>query len=165
MAPHRRVQPAEVGQYCGQAAGEPCGLSDLEACQQVLLGLMVLALFQEEPRGLRLSITYGIHIYCIMGRRALLDYPRVDRVRYPPGVLRKLAEKHAVAPEEVRAALLDPSATARRVGDRRYQVLGRTEAGRYLVIFFDLEPDHTSVVVSAREMTESERLYYRRRAK
>ncbi len=41
-----------------------------------------------------------------------------------------------------------------------YAALGRTGAGRYLIVFFVRKPDGRALVVSARTMTDAERKRY-----
>ena len=52
---------------------------------------------------------------------------------------------------------------ARRVrGENRYQVIGQTAEGRYLLIILDHEGHGVSYVVTAREMDSDERRQYHR---
>jgi hypothetical protein len=50
-----------------------------------------------------------------------------------------------------------------RPGEDVYAALGRTEAGRYLVIFFVYKKDRRVLILSARDMTDSERRRYGRK--
>ena len=49
-----------------------------------------------------------------------------------------------------------------RAGEDVYGAFGQTEAGRYLVVFFVHKKDGRALVVSARDMTHSERRLYER---
>ena len=44
-----------------------------------------------------------------------------------------------------------------------YRALGQTESGRYLAVFFIYKKTHEALVISARDMTDSERKQYARR--
>lgn len=50
-----------------------------------------------------------------------------------------------------------------RRGEDVYAALGQTEAGRYLIVFFIVKARHHALVLSARDMTQSERRRYERR--
>ncbi|MEK7278270.1 MAG: BrnT family toxin, partial [Chloroflexota bacterium] len=50
-----------------------------------------------------------------------------------------------------------------RPGEDVYAALGRTNAGRYLTVFFVYKKDQRALVISAREMTRPERKAYERR--
>jgi uncharacterized DUF497 family protein len=41
--------------------------------------------------------------------------------------------------------------------------LGRTEAGRYLILFFIHKPDHRILILTARDMTVAERRRYEKK--
>jgi uncharacterized DUF497 family protein len=74
----------------------------------------------------------------------------------------KLARKHGVTRDEVREVLRDRKTKYRFVekgherGEDVYAALGRTGAGRYLIVFFVRKPDGRALVVSARTMTDAE---------
>jgi uncharacterized DUF497 family protein len=78
----------------------------------------------------------------------------------------KLARKHGVARDEVRQVLRDRKTKYRFVekGHERdedvYAALGRTNAGRCLIVFFVRKPEGRALVVSARTMTDTERKRY-----
>lgn len=44
-----------------------------------------------------------------------------------------------------------------RTSEDVYAALGRTEAGRYLIVFFVRKKDGRALIVSARDMTQAER--------
>ncbi|MFH1635338.1 MAG: BrnT family toxin, partial [Chloroflexota bacterium] len=48
-------------------------------------------------------------------------------------------------------------------GEDMYTVLGQSEAGRYLIVFFIFNPANRALIISARNMNRSERRYYERR--
>jgi uncharacterized DUF497 family protein len=51
----------------------------------------------------------------------------------------------------------------RRQDEDLYGAYGRTEAGRYLTVFFIYKPGNLALIVSARNMDEKERKRYGRR--
>lgn len=77
----------------------------------------------------------------------------------------KLAKKHHVEVFEVEE-LFDAEPRIRFVenGDRHgedvYAALGRTEAGRYLIVFFVRKRDGRVLPLSARDMTPAEKRRY-----
>jgi uncharacterized DUF497 family protein len=80
-------------------------------------------------------------------------------------VIDKLAWKHHVETEEVEEAL----ATAHRFrfietgdveGEDLYVAIGRTAAGRYLILYFVYKTTKEALIVSAREMTRKEKKSY-----
>lgn len=72
---------------------------------------------------------------------------------------------HGVKPAEVEEVLWDDPWIEKRRGSQRYQVFGQTASGRYLLVILDREYDGIFYVVTARDMTRSEKQYYRRRQK
>jgi uncharacterized DUF497 family protein len=78
----------------------------------------------------------------------------------------KLASKHDVQREEIGQVLTNRKTMFRFVekGHRRgedvYAALGRTGAGRCLVVFFVRKEDGRAMVVSACTMTQSEKRRY-----
>jgi len=77
----------------------------------------------------------------------------------------KLWRRHRVSTEEVEEAL--HSSTRIRFiekgdvkGEDVYAALGRTRAGRYLITFFIRKADNSALVISARDMSKTERKYY-----
>ena len=80
-------------------------------------------------------------------------------------VVDKLAWKHNVTTDEVEEAL----AAARRFcfietgdveGEDLYAAMGRTAAGRYLIIYFVYKTTREALIISAREMTRKEKRSY-----
>jgi len=76
--------------------------------------------------------------------------------------VQKLLQKHAVDQAEV-GEVFNTSPRFRfvekghRVGENVYAALGQTAAGRYLIIFFVHKTDGRALILSARDMTDSER--------
>jgi uncharacterized protein len=74
----------------------------------------------------------------------------------------KLAEKHEVSRREVES-LFKNRPRFRKIGrgdvagEDLYTAMGRTEFGRYLIVFFIYKRSQEALVISAREMTTKER--------
>jgi len=90
---------------------------------------------------------------------------RIDGIIWLEDVIDKLERKHAVKQEEVKQLLSShPRFRFVEKGQRRgedvYSAMGRTEAGRYLTVFFVLKKANRALILSARDMTESERKRY-----
>ena len=85
-----------------------------------------------------------------------------------PQIIDKLAWKHNVMPEEVDQILFGKP-FYRKVqkghipGEDVYAALGRTNAGRYLIVFFIYKPNREALVLSARDMDKKERRQYERK--
>ena len=82
-------------------------------------------------------------------------------------VVEKIAVKHGLTPEEVEEAFRGKPKFKRgpkgqRHGERSYYCLGRSDAGRYIFVFFVLKKGGKALIVSARDMTDAERRYYER---
>jgi len=80
----------------------------------------------------------------------------------------KIWIKHHVSTEEVEE-VLQSSPKVRFIeegdvnGEDMYAAMGRTENGRYLIIFFISKKKGNALVVSAREMTKKERKVYEKK--
>jgi len=92
----------------------------------------------------------------------------VNDIIWLPHIIDKLAWKHHVTPEEAEEVLFGHP-LYRRVqrghvpGEDLYAALGRTDAGRYLIVFFIYKPTRKALILSARDMEEKERRQYERR--
>ena len=83
-------------------------------------------------------------------------------------IVSKLWTKHQVEPHEAREVFEDAPhfrlvEKGHRAGEDVYAALGRTDGGRYLVVFFVSKGDGRALIVSARDMMDSERRRYGRR--
>ncbi len=93
---------------------------------------------------------------------------RIADIIWLPHIVDKLVVKHQVAPEEVDEVLFSRP-LYRKVqkghvpGEDVYAALGRTEAGRYLIVFFVYKKTHEALVISARDMDRKEQRLYERR--
>ena len=77
-------------------------------------------------------------------------------------IIEKLEQKHHVQQYEVREVFANsPQFHLVEKGHRRgedvYAALGQTAAGRYLIVFFIYKKDKRAFVLSARDMTRTER--------
>ena len=85
-----------------------------------------------------------------------------------PQIIDKLAWKHNIMPEEADQILFGKP-FYRKVqkghipGEDVYAGLGRTNAGRYLIVFFIYKPNREALVLSARDMDKKERRQYERK--
>ncbi len=93
---------------------------------------------------------------------------RVIDIIWLPHIIDKLAWKHGVEPEEVDQILFgDPF--FRKVqkghvpGEDVFAALGRTDVGRYLIVFFVYKTTREALILSARDMDAKERKQYGRR--
>ena len=82
-------------------------------------------------------------------------------------IVQKIAQKHAVQREEVRQVFTNRNRPrfrfvekGHRMGENVYPVSGRTDAGRYLIVFFIHKKDSRALILSARDMTDGERRRY-----
>ena len=83
-------------------------------------------------------------------------------------IIDKLVREHGVEEHEVKEVLASrPQFRFIEKGHRKeenvYSALGQTASGRYLVVFFVYKKDKRALILSAREMTKSERRLYEQR--
>ncbi|MBM3211315.1 BrnT family toxin [Candidatus Poribacteria bacterium] len=80
-----------------------------------------------------------------------------------------ILSKHDVTIEEVIEVFFNseepPLIKRSTKGGKRYLAQGRTEAGRYLIIAFERKQHESIAVVTARDMNERERQWYREKGK
>jgi uncharacterized protein len=82
------------------------------------------------------------------------------------GVVDKLAWKHAVTTDEMDQVFGHSGRRFRFIetgdieGEDLYAVLGRTETGRYLIVYFVHKVTDEALIASAREMTKQEKKFY-----
>jgi hypothetical protein len=80
-------------------------------------------------------------------------------------IVEKLAWKHNVLPSEVEEVLGGDCKFFRKErgkveGEHLYNALGKTEAGRFLSVFFVRKLQDKALIVTARDMNNSERKRY-----
>ena len=83
-------------------------------------------------------------------------------------IVEKLQWKHGVLPEEVREVFNNNPKfrfveKGHRPNENVYFAMGKTDSGRYLIVFFVHKQDKRALVLSARKMTQSERRQYERK--
>ena len=86
----------------------------------------------------------------------------VDDFVWLPDIIDKLIAKHRVTQDEVEEVFFNGPRFRRvesgnRVGEDVYTACGRTDDGRYLIVFFILKPDNLALILSARDMDRMER--------
>ncbi len=95
---------------------------------------------------------------------------RVTGVIWLRDIVDKISWKHHVATEEVEE-VLNHSPLYRFIemgdvaGEDLYSALGRTEAGRYLIVFFIHKATGEALIVSARNMNKTEKRLYAKQKK
>lgn len=94
---------------------------------------------------------------------------RLHEVIWIDSFVDKLAAKHGVETDEVEQVLFSKphvrrSQKGRVKGEDLYAAYGRTDGGRYLIVFFIRKHQTSALPISARDMTDSERRYYERQA-
>jgi uncharacterized DUF497 family protein len=83
-------------------------------------------------------------------------------------VIDKLLWKHHISELELRQVFNNGPKIMRMEkgkikGEDLYVALGRTDAGRYLVVFFIMKTSKEALIVTARDMTEKERRRYEKK--
>ena len=92
----------------------------------------------------------------------------IDEVVWLDTVVDKILRKHGVPESDVEEVLWNAprfrwQEKGLRAGEDVYAAYGRSDSGRYLVIFFILKAEHSALVVSARDMDSKERRHYGRK--
>ncbi len=83
-------------------------------------------------------------------------------------IVEKIERKHHVTQYEIREILRSSShfrfvEKGHRRGENVYSALGQTSAGRYLIVFFVRKKTQQALIVSARDMSDSERGRYEKK--
>lgn len=86
----------------------------------------------------------------------------IEELVIDPQVEEKLAVKHRVTVAEVEDVCFEEH-RAERTRDGLYQILGQTAAGRYVIVTLAPRGGGVWAIVSARDMTHTERQRYGRR--
>ena len=89
---------------------------------------------------------------------------RLVEVVWVREIAEKVQAKHGLRPEEVEETCFGPSTHIRKARGGRYALLGRTEAGRHVIVFYQKIGQGRILIITARDMTESERDLYERHA-
>lgn len=83
-------------------------------------------------------------------------------------IVQKLLWKHSVTQEEILEVFTNSPhfrfvEKGDRIGENVYYAAGQTDAGRYLIVFFVYKNSREALILSARDMTKSERKKYARK--
>ena len=83
-------------------------------------------------------------------------------------IVEKIIVKHRVTQDEVREVLRNSShfrfvEKGHRQGENVYAAMGQTDGGRYLIVFFVRKKTQQVLILSARDMTRSERRNYEKK--
>ena len=92
---------------------------------------------------------------------------QIDEIIWQQQFVEKLVIKHGVEKTEVEEVLSNRPrfrfvSKGNWVGEDVYSGMGQTDAGRYLIIFFIRKSNRRALVISARDMTRTERRNYER---
>jgi uncharacterized protein len=93
---------------------------------------------------------------------------RINDLLLKSYVIDKLAWKHNISELELRQ-VFNNGPKIRRIekgkikGEDLYVALGRTDAGRYLEVFFIMKASKEALIVTARDMTKKERTRYEKK--
>lgn len=93
---------------------------------------------------------------------------KIREIVFLEPVIEKLAAKHHTQPEEVEEVFHSNARfffieEGKFQGEDLYAALGKTEAGRHLVVFFIYKGNRDALVLSARSMTKKERRRYEKK--
>jgi len=91
----------------------------------------------------------------------------IDDFIWLPIIVDKLESKHGVLPDEVEELFFNRPRfrfveTGIRTGEDVYSASGRTNGGRYLIVFFIRKENNSALIISARNMDGKERRQYGR---
>lgn len=89
----------------------------------------------------------------------------IDDFIWLPTIIDKLHEKHHVTPDEAEQVFFNkPKYRFVEIGHNQgedvYSALGRTDAGRFIAVFFIRKQDNSALILSARDMDDRERKRY-----
>jgi len=90
---------------------------------------------------------------------------RIERIIWFDEIIEKLEWKHSVQPREVTEVFVNKPEfrfveKGYRSSEDVYAAMGQTNAGRYIIIFFIYKKNKHAFIVSARNMTDTERRKY-----
>lgn len=92
---------------------------------------------------------------------------QIDEIIWQQQFVEKLAIKHGVEKTEVEEVLSNRPrfrfvSKGNRTGEDVYSAMGQTDVGRYLIVFFIRKSNRRALIISARNMTRTERRNYGR---
>ena len=90
---------------------------------------------------------------------------RIEGIIWFDEIIEKLEWKHSVQPREVTEVFINRPEfrfveKGHRSSENVYAAMGQTDAGRYIIIFFIYKKNKHALIVSARNMTDTERRKY-----
>lgn len=90
---------------------------------------------------------------------------KIEGIIWLDVLIEKLIRKHNVQQNEVREVLFNKPhfrfvEKGHRNGENVYTAMGQANSGRYLIVFFVYKTDKHALILSARDMTKSERRLY-----
>ncbi|MBI5814989.1 MAG: BrnT family toxin [Nitrospinae bacterium] len=93
---------------------------------------------------------------------------KIERLVWIEEIVEKLRWKHRVNPDEVRETFDNHPGfrfieNGHREGEHVYSAMGETFKGRRLIIFFIYKKEGGALIVTARDMTDSERKRYEKK--
>jgi uncharacterized DUF497 family protein len=93
---------------------------------------------------------------------------KVSGIIWLETIVEKIARKHHVSQGEIREVLRNSShfrfvERGHRRGENVYAAMGQTNAGRYVIVFFVRKKTQQALILSARDMTGSERRRYEKK--
>ena len=93
------------------------------------------------------------------------DCLKISGIIWLREIVEKISRKHRVEQEEIREILSSSThfrfvEKGHRKGENVYSAMGQTSAGRYPVVFFVYKKSRQALILSARDMTDSERKRY-----
>ena len=99
--------------------------------------------------------------------RRMIDLALIDGFQWDEGNSRKSTDKHGVTQAEAEQLFLNEPLIvedkAHSLEEPRFHALGQTDTGRQLHVTFTLRREATLIrVISARDMSRKERLFYER---
>lgn len=93
---------------------------------------------------------------------------KINGVLWLEDILEKLFRKHKVNTQEVIEVLNNRPLfifveKGHRKGEDVYAAFGQTQVDRYLIVYFVLKKSNQALILSARDMTKSERRKYEKK--
>lgn len=90
---------------------------------------------------------------------------RIEELIWLDDIIEKLIRKHNVQQNEVREVLSNKPhfrfvEKGHRSDENVYAALGQTYSGRYLIVYFVYKTNKRALILSARDMTKTERKLY-----
>lgn len=91
----------------------------------------------------------------------------IDDFIWLPDILDKITFKHHLTQDEVEEVFFNRPhyrfiESGYRKDEHVYAAMGKTDAGRYLIVFFIYKPGNVALIISARDMDRKERRQYER---